>query len=600
MLDRFIQPSVPSSNPQRDGLPPILSRPSDNQPLFQRLNGVYGTAPKEAVAYAGQQPYTPAPQYLPAPSQKFLPTLQQQQFQTPVLPPLTQKSVPLQTLVGRSSTSRGMSESIEPESRKFDHDPSIDMIHSNLVHTVMGNKTPTPPLELLVIDKPLALQFIKAYLDHNNRTYPILNEKEFMDKVLALDFETFFQTRGKMEPSFYFEVNMIMAIGCTTLERAGVIEKNKGYSKMFSSKSMSLLTSAVSFQDVSSVRSLVLLGIYSFFDPKGLYSWSIVGVLTRLAVSLGLNRKIRDVEARKMSSTQIEMRHRLFWAVFNMDRLISISFGRPVAIQDDDINVPLPEPMYDEGPDSLKVTRNIIEMRRIEGIILSRVHCVRASEKCSSEEEKNEILNEIRQDIEKWYNKSRLLSSSSRQKGNISFLESTAWFSARYYHLLMLLYRPSYLFPKPALNNLDVLGRACLQNLSFTYTLYTSNLLPLNWITLYRFLTTCTTILYCLCHWSIDLVESKTDIHLCVEILNGFGENWYFAKRCAEVFKTIDDAILEISLSESNGQIQPVDQLLVDLMNTSSSYHEILFDNSVDIWYGDDFLNTAVKKNQQE
>ncbi|KAG7751785.1 hypothetical protein KL911_004363 [Ogataea haglerorum] len=599
-FERVIDTQHAAPPAQRDSLPPIFARPVEvqpqSQPVFQRMNGPFGSS-KELSSFTPQpqQSFMSTQQFLPAPGQKYLPT-PQQQFQTPVLPPLPQKSAPLHNLVNRAAPGRGSSELFDAPTRKPDHEPAIDLIHSNLIHTIMGNKTPTPPLEPLAISKDLALQFVKAYLDHNNRSYPILNESEFLDKVATVDFDCFFQSRGNFDTSFFFELNMIAAIGCTTLERAGVIDKSKGYSKYFSSKSMSLLTSAVSFQDISSVRSLVLLGIYSFFDPKGLYSWSIVGILTRIAVSLGLNRKIRDVEAKRMTPAEIEMRHRLFWAVFNMDRLISTSFGRPVAIRDDDINVPLPEPIDGEGAETVSVTRNIIEMRRIEGMILTNVHCVKSSDIYPTAEDKNEILNKIRQDIEKWYSNSRLLSSKSSQKGNISFLESTAWFSARYYHMLMLLYRPSYLFPKPSLNNLEILGRACLQNLSFTYNLYTSNLLPLNWITLYRFLTTCTTILYCLCHWSIDLVESKTDIHLCVEILNGFSENWYFAKRCAEVFKTIDDAILDISMSSSNGQIQPVDQLLVDLMNTSSSYHEILFENEVDIWYGDDFMISDVKK----
>ncbi|QLL32352.1 hypothetical protein HG536_0C05210 [Torulaspora globosa] len=76
------------------------------------------------------------------------------------------------------------------------------------------------------------------------------------------------------------------------------------------------------------------------------------------------------------------------------------------------------------------------------------------------------------------------------------------------------------------MESLSKLGDFCLKALKHTYTLYKRKMLPLDWITLFRTLTICNTILYCLCHWSIDFVESKIEMQQCAEILQHFGEKW--------------------------------------------------------------------------
>lgn len=155
----------------------------------------------------------------------------------------------------------------------------------------------------------------------------------------------------------------------------------------------------------------------------------------------------------------------------------------------------------------------------------------------------------------------------------------------RYSQLQILLYRPSALMPKPPIDSLSTLGEFCLQAWKHTYTLYKKRLLPLNWITLFRTLTICNTILYCLCQWSIDLIESKIEIQQCVEILRHFGERWIFAMRCADVFQNISNTILDISLS--HGKVPNMDQLTRELFGASDSYQDILDENNVDVSWVD-------------
>lgn len=437
-----------------------------------------------------------------------------------------------------------------------------------------SNITLIPP----IVDENLMGKFIEAYFRHNHRAYPIINRTEFSEKVRRIGVQNLHQYDDQ------FELNMIAAIGCTSLERAGHISKDKKILEYFASKALSLVLNNLTNNDSRSVRYLLLLGLYSYFDPSEFTSWEITGKLTRLLILLGLNKKLSPQAVSNMGQRDVEMRYRLFWGVYLMDRMISVSLGRPVGINDDDINIPLPEVLDSVEESDVKITRLIIGLRKLEGQILKQVHSVNAGEDIS-DEHRLAVLDTLKNQIEEWYANSGKLklfvTSAELTALSISFHGLSPWYAARYHHLIMLLYRPSYLNPKPSLDILETLGKACLQNLSYTYHLYTSALLPLNWITLYRFLTVCSTILYCLCNWSIDLIDSKTEIGYCIEILEGFSNDWVVAKKCAEVFRTIDRQMLEISLTSKG--VPDMDKLLTELLGASSSYHEILSEYQVEI-----------------
>jgi hypothetical protein len=61
-----------------------------------------------------------------------------------------------------------------------------------------------------------------------------------------------------------------------------------------------------------------------------------VGTAARLAIGMGLHC---DQTLQNLSNDQVERRKRLFFSVYMMDRLVSITLGRPFAIHEDDIDI---------------------------------------------------------------------------------------------------------------------------------------------------------------------------------------------------------------------------------------------------------------------
>ena len=65
-----------------------------------------------------------------------------------------------------------------------------------------------------------------------------------------------------------------------------------------------------------------------------------MGLATRTCVDLGFHNE-HNVDVDSLDALELDMRRRLFWVTYKMDRLLSFALGRPPAIPDGFINVPV-------------------------------------------------------------------------------------------------------------------------------------------------------------------------------------------------------------------------------------------------------------------
>lgn len=68
------------------------------------------------------------------------------------------------------------------------------------------------------------------------------------------------------------------------------------------------------------------------------FSRMLSGLALRQCVELGLHRKIIWSKT-KSNPLKVELRKRVFWCSYNLDRAVAFTLGRPVGIADDDIDV---------------------------------------------------------------------------------------------------------------------------------------------------------------------------------------------------------------------------------------------------------------------
>ncbi|KAK1671802.1 fungal-specific transcription factor domain-containing protein [Colletotrichum godetiae] len=383
----------------------------------------------------------------------------------------------------------------------------------------------------------IARRFVDAYFRNVNRAYPFVNRT----KVLR-DLESLGESSKRRRDADSTLLYLIMAIGCTTLQRAGQIPNDTA--SKFDVAYADIIQECLVREDLESIQILVLVALYSLFDPKGISTWSIAGIVSRQAMLLGLSR--RSSEDKNLSAMDIELRHRLFWSIYVLDRMMAISLGLPVALIDENVDVPLPGLTIEEfaSPDRqhfasiLQTNRHVIQLRQLEDRILKQIHTRKQSEVAAlSQADRRAIVQNIRSEIENWYSNGCLV--SPLEPDNVPIHNSVTWLSARYYHLLLLLHYPCHFNSCGSIVSAVELLRFAQKHLQSTSVLLQQRQLPLNRVTLCRLFPVGLVLIHSFiaCAAECTSFSARDEVAVIVSILEAFPEGWNQARQAAQVFR---------------------------------------------------------------
>ncbi|KAF2755275.1 hypothetical protein EJ05DRAFT_442644 [Pseudovirgaria hyperparasitica] len=96
------------------------------------------------------------------------------------------------------------------------------------------------------------------------------------------------------------------------------------------------------------VQALALLSIHMRNLPKPGAAWLVTSIAFTVAIELGLHRSTKSwVESTQMSQQMVELRKRVFWALFALLIGLSGRLGRPMPLRPEDIDVEFPLPLND-------------------------------------------------------------------------------------------------------------------------------------------------------------------------------------------------------------------------------------------------------------
>ncbi|KAJ5173271.1 hypothetical protein N7492_005864 [Penicillium capsulatum] len=100
-----------------------------------------------------------------------------------------------------------------------------------------------------------------------------------------------------------------------------------------------LLPDIIATASVRSVQACLLIGTYLLpLDTSGL-CYTYFGLALKLAIQNGMHRRYRG---EGLSSRTVEIRNRVFWTAYTIEKRISILHGRPASLADADVDAPLP------------------------------------------------------------------------------------------------------------------------------------------------------------------------------------------------------------------------------------------------------------------
>lgn len=252
-------------------------------------------------------------------------------------------------------------------------------------------------------DHVVLKDYLHCFFEHSNVTYryvPRLLAETLLDQ-LSRDDDFLMQDYASMAMLL-----MVAGVGCIWYASW----KNKSL-KAYKSKAEKLYRAGRSRLDkiesifppsitalrahVASCQLLLAMGMFNM-------AWIRLGSTVRLSQMIGLHKS-------QPSSTEAEehSRRTLFWAIYVLDRYLSVVSGRPMAINDHDVTLKLPAGLSNDnesqwGSHESKYVTGVtahVTLSRIVGKIMSNLYP--AARRGS--DHRRTVLRELEQDLAQWY-----------------------------------------------------------------------------------------------------------------------------------------------------------------------------------------------------
>ncbi|KAJ5893453.1 fungal-specific transcription factor domain-containing protein [Penicillium taxi] len=93
---------------------------------------------------------------------------------------------------------------------------------------------------------------------------------------------------------------------------------------------------------VTAVQTCILLGSHHVYHGRPNLSFALLGATIKMSQALGMHR-----EPSRGDFENIEERKRVWWTIYTWDRFASITYGRPLGINDKDCNVSIPADVFE-------------------------------------------------------------------------------------------------------------------------------------------------------------------------------------------------------------------------------------------------------------
>ena len=202
--------------------------------------------------------------------------------------------------------------------------------------TMSGIRDKTCQKRPLAMPVPLPNRMVvnaltNAYFEQVHPQFPFLHQpshEKRKDEVLsAID-------AGKSpDPIHSFFVYVVCAIGALTGPLAGGTLPEGLYAA-----AQDLFEHVMQQNSITSIQAMLTCAMYSLRSPVGVSIWMLSGLALRQCLELGLHRRIRWSKV-EPNHIKAELRKRVFWSAYNLDRAVAVTLGRPVGIADHDIDV---------------------------------------------------------------------------------------------------------------------------------------------------------------------------------------------------------------------------------------------------------------------
>ena len=172
---------------------------------------------------------------------------------------------------------------------------------------------PTPSANALP-PRDFATMLAQEYIRKVSVLYPVLT-----DTAIFGSLEAAYQHKGQFcLPSDRWNVRMVLAIALLSRSQAKGDAQYQN-AVLHASAALEQREAVIQPGAIPSVQAVLLLVIYSLLDPSHFNSWFLIGIASRIMVDIGLHQE--PPEDQRLKSSQVELRRRVFYCVYSLDRL---------------------------------------------------------------------------------------------------------------------------------------------------------------------------------------------------------------------------------------------------------------------------------------
>lgn len=167
-------------------------------------------------------------------------------------------------------------------------------------------------------------RILDAYFTRLHLRYPFLDRSDILERHS----NRFIQNTSSTQDQFgTFKIFMIYAIGATMLKLTEQYEYIQP--ENFFMTALQYISAARESNSVHNIEAMTLLVLYNLRSPSNSGIWYMIGLAMRTCVDLGLHR---EAYYGKVTPYEGQLRRRLFWTVYFLERVIAVSVGRPYSM----------------------------------------------------------------------------------------------------------------------------------------------------------------------------------------------------------------------------------------------------------------------------
>lgn len=435
-----------------------------------------------------------------------------------------------------SSEAKEQAQSKTPAQNR-DSEPEVDVsilasLPSHVVHTLVQKYV----RRMLPVHPFLYEPTIWEQLDRVLLKIP-RGEGESLPQTVALDYD-------------FLVIYLILSVS-TTLGSAKVGQGARclAFSEALFKEGIRHLSQNAAYpSDMAWIQVTLLILQYASINPKLGNVWILSGFAMRNCLELGLHREVSD--SMGLDPLTVDLRRRIFWAAYCMDRSICAALQRPLSIPDPAIDTSVMSVLEDrcitsEGLDhrgqaTKKLAIRWIEYRRVQSTIIE-VHF--QGRLLEPHQTWQEWLAETDRRLWEWYQ---------------SDLPHDEWTEFALMHALVMLHRPSPRVPLPSSTSMSAAFESACASAKSCRGQIVSGYFPRPWLAAHHTFEMALVVLFCLRHNydAIALQFKPTEVFEMTKLFTAnlliiSSQGWTEVSQYAAIYERLLNPLLDAIFTRS-------------------------------------------------